>query len=247
MRGGPFGPMTLILIILLLLSGYYVFSSPGNRGSTVPYGYFWAQLLDDNVKSVQFHGEILTGEWVEIPAEPPEGFRGSLSQQFNTVLLPSYAQDNELASELKKRGLTDLSAERTSFSPGTMLLIWLAVPLLLLFFMFVMMRRSSDPFSGGMMGSFIRSPAKRFEKEEGSVSFNDVAGLKTAKQDLQEVVEFLKSPRKFTRLGAKIPKGVLWSVRQVRGKLCWQGQRLVKQEFLSSQSTALNSSRCLWV
>jgi cell division protease FtsH len=60
-----------------------------------------------------------------------------------------------------------------------------------------------------MMGGFVRSPARRFEKSDKVTTFDDVAGLKNAKQDLQEVVEFLKTPKKFTRLGAKIPKGVL--------------------------------------
>ncbi len=207
---GPFGPMTLVLVVLLLLGAWYVFSAPGNRGTRVPYGFFWQQLQADNVKSVQFHGEILTGEWKTIPQEKPTSLTGTLRDSFNTVLLPPYAEDRELAAELKRRGLVDLSAERTTLSPGTELLVWLSLPMLLLLFMFVMMRRSSDPFSGGgMMGSFIRSPARRFEREEGAVTYDDVAGLKSAKQDLQEVVEFLKSPDRFQKLGARIPKGVL--------------------------------------
>ncbi|MEZ6059681.1 MAG: ATP-dependent zinc metalloprotease FtsH [Planctomycetaceae bacterium] len=207
---GPFGPMTLVFIVLLLLGGYYIFSAPGSHGTQVPYGFFWNELLKDNVKSVQFHGEILTGEWKTVPQSKPEGLTGTLKKEFNTVLLPPYAEDRELAAELKKHGLTSLSAERTSLGPGSELLIWFSVPLLLLLFMFIMMRRTADPFSGGgMMGSFIRSPARRFEKEEGAVTYDDVAGLKTAKQDLQEVVEFLKSPDRFLKLGARIPKGVL--------------------------------------
>ena len=68
------------------------------------------------------------------------------------------------------------------------------VAALFLLIMFLMMRRSGDPFgSGGMMGGFIRSPARRFEKSDEPVTYDDVAGLKFAKQDLEEIVDFLKS------------------------------------------------------
>ena len=201
--------MTLLLIVGILMVGYYVFDSPSNRGSTVPYEYFMKQVSNKNVATVRFYGEILTGKWVQIPAEAPEGFRGVLQPEFNTVLLPQQAQDRDLVPTLRKNGVV-ISAERTSVSPMAEILIWLAIPALFLFLMWTMMRRSSDPFgSGGMMGGFIRSPARRFEKSEKSATFDDVAGLKSAKGDLQEVVEFLKNPKRFTKLGAKIPKGVL--------------------------------------
>ena len=201
--------MTLLLIVGILMVGYYVFDSPSNRGSTVPYEYFMKQVSNKNVATVRFYGEILTGKWVQIPAEAPEGFRGVLQPEFNTVLLPQQAQDRDLVPTLRKNGVV-ISAERTSVSPMAEILIWLAIPALFLFLMWTMMRRSSNPFgSGGMMGGFIRSPARRFEKSEKSATFDDVAGLKSAKGDLQEVVEFLKNPKRFTKLGAKIPKGVL--------------------------------------
>ena len=201
--------MTLLLIVGILMLGYYVFDSPSNRGSTLPYEYFMQQVSSRNVASVRFYGEILTGKWVQTPAEAPEGFRGVLQPEFNTVLLPQQAQDRDLVPTLRKNGVV-ISAERTSVSPMAEILIWLAIPALFLFLMWTMMRRSSDPFgSGGMMGGFIRSPARRFEKSEKSATFDDVAGLKSAKGDLQEVVEFLKNPKRFTKLGAKIPKGVL--------------------------------------
>ncbi|MFG0333225.1 MAG: ATP-dependent zinc metalloprotease FtsH, partial [Maioricimonas sp. JB049] len=72
-----------------------------------------------------------------------------------------------------------------------------------------LMRRSADPMGSGMFGSFIRSPAKRFRQSEHRNTFDDVAGMEHAKRELQEVVEFLKDPAKFQRLGAQIPKGVL--------------------------------------
>ncbi|REJ74104.1 MAG: ATP-dependent zinc metalloprotease FtsH, partial [Planctomycetota bacterium] len=77
---------------------------------------------------------------------------------------------------------------------------------------------SADPFSSGMFGNFVRSPAKRFRPTENRTSFDDVAGMEHAKRELQEVVEFLKDPAKFQRLGAQIPKGVLLNGAPGTGK-----------------------------
>lgn len=209
-RRRPFGPMTLLLIVAILMGVYFLFESPTNRGSTVPYQFFFEQLERRNVKSVTFYGEILTGTWRQVPDQAPEGFRGTLRPDFNTVLLPPYAEDSDLVAALKRNQVDTFRAERTTISPVAEMVVWLAIPALFLVLMWSMMRRSADPFSGGgMMGSFIRSPARRFEKSDKAVTFADVAGLKSAKQDLQEIVEFLKNPTRFTRLGAKIPRGVL--------------------------------------
>ena len=72
-----------------------------------------------------------------------------------------------------------------------------------------MMRRARDQFDGGILGSFVKSPAKRHDKSKQRTTFEEVAGLENAKSELQEIVEFLKSPEKFQRLGGRIPKGVL--------------------------------------
>ncbi len=72
-----------------------------------------------------------------------------------------------------------------------------------------MMRRARDQFDGGILGSFVKSPAKRHDKSKQRTTFEEVAGLENAKAELQEIVEFLKSPEKFQRLGGRIPKGVL--------------------------------------
>src|SRR5271163_1300575 len=72
-----------------------------------------------------------------------------------------------------------------------------------------MMRRARDQFDGGILGSFVKSPAKRHDKSKQRTTFDEVAGLENAKSELQEIVEFLKSPEKFQRLGGRIPKGVL--------------------------------------
>jgi cell division protease FtsH len=88
-------------------------------------------------------------------------------------------------------------------------LLWGVLPMLLiLLFFFVFLPRMRDPM-GGAYNSFVRSPARRYEKGKTRTTFDDVAGMEHAKKELAEVVEFLKSPDKFQRLGAQVPKGVL--------------------------------------
>ncbi|MGC8639953.1 MAG: ATP-dependent zinc metalloprotease FtsH, partial [Isosphaeraceae bacterium] len=91
-------------------------------------------------------------------------------------------------------------------------LVWLMLLLptfLILGFIYLMMRRARDQFDGGILGSFVKSPAKRHDKSKQRTTFEEVAGLENAKSELQEIVEFLKNPDKFQRLGGRIPKGVL--------------------------------------
>jgi len=202
--------MTLLLLVLAAVISVLAWSSsPTNHGTTVPYSFFREQLAAGIVQSVTFHGEVLTGRWNPVPATAPAELTGKLMPQFNTVLPPDSATDSQLMQELLRQKVSVVSNQVPPVGLGD-LFIWVFLPVIFLFFMWSMLRRSADPFgAGGMMGGFIRSPARRFEKSEKSATFEDVAGLKSAKQDLQEVVEFLKNPRRFTRLGAKIPKGVL--------------------------------------
>ena len=87
----------------------------------------------------------------------------------------------------------------------TLLMTVLFVAVLVLF----VLPRFRDPMGGGFLNSYIKSPARRYERSKGRVTFEDVADMENAKRELTEVVEFLRNPDKFQRLGARVPKGVL--------------------------------------
>lgn len=204
----PFaGPWLIILVIMGLLLFWMWQSSPSNTGSAVGYSFFRKQLELDNVEEVRIYGDVLTGKWKSIP-DNPKPKEGKLKPRFNTVLLPQYVADDGLYPLMDKKGII-VDVEKTSIGVGTQMIFWLVIPLVMFFVFWMLIRRASDPMSGGMMGSFTRSSAKRFVPSGEQTTFDDVAAMEQAKRELQEVVEFLKNPTKFQRLGAQIPKGVL--------------------------------------
>ncbi len=91
--------------------------------------------------------------------------------------------------------------------PMVLSLVMLGVFAAVLFF--VILPKMRDPAGGGFLSNYVRSPARRYEKTRGRIGFDDVAGMEGAKRELQEIVDFLRNPDKFTRLGAQVPKGVL--------------------------------------
>ncbi len=90
------------------------------------------------------------------------------------------------------------------------LFVMIVLPLLVIgALFFFLLPRFRDPLGGGFLSNYIKSPAKRYERSRNRITFDDVAGLQNSKSELQEVVEFLRDPQKFQRLGAVVPKGVL--------------------------------------
>jgi cell division protease FtsH len=98
--------------------------------------------------------------------------------------------------------------DSTAWIPQLLMLLLPALVLLAIFFFFLL-PRFRDPLGGGFLSNYIKSPAKRYEKSKMRVTFDDVADMTFAKSELQEIVEFLKDPQRFARLGAQVPKGVL--------------------------------------
>jgi len=211
-RGPSIPWFPIVVIVAILVAVYLWMRSPGRQGSRVDYSFFEEQLRQNNVEEVAFHGDILTGKWKKAPKDPESD--AELDEKFNTRFPERAAQsvhDALMARDEKGKRKYDVKvkAEEGGTNLGATLFLWLLIPLVLLGLFLFMMRRTADPMGSGMMGSFIRSTAKRFYAAEQRTTFDDVAGMDQAKQELTEVVEFLKNAAKFQRLGAQIPKGVL--------------------------------------
>lgn len=199
------GSWTLVFILLLFMMLWMWNQSPTQYGSTITYSFLWNQIRAKNVKRVEYHGEYLTGEFKKAP-ENPEG-KGNLSEKFNLVL-PLPKNDTELLARLREDDI-ETQSEPQEVGFGLQFLSFIAASLITLGIIFYFLRRNSDPMGTGMISNFIRSPAKRFKASDHQTTFDDVAAMEQAKGELQEIVEFLKNPAKFQRLGAQIPKGVL--------------------------------------
>ena len=203
-----FSPSWGMLLAACVLIAMILFNLNKPAASTVDYVFVWKQAEKANIEWVEFHGDTLKGHWKEIP-ESPDKETPKLTKDFEMVLPVQF--DHELKNHLMANGVKIKAKADGSFTSRD--LIFLLIQILpfafLIWFLWSTIRKNSDPFGSGPLGSFIRSPAKRFKPNEHQTTFDDVAAMEHAKQDLQEIVEFLKTPAKFQRLGAQIPKGVL--------------------------------------
>jgi cell division protease FtsH len=145
---------------------------------------------------------------VREPAKSEEKSQ-KLGEEFVVVLSP--LADEHIDRLLRERLGENYRAERLTDSTGWMMTFYIIISLVLVGGMILMFRRSRDQMmGGGFLTGFSKSPAKRYDLEGNKrITFADVAGLESVKGDLVEVVEFLKSPQKFQRLGGRIPKGIL--------------------------------------
>ncbi len=213
----PWSPRRFLVILaaLFLLNWLIVqVFAPAEKRIEVPYTpTFLNQLRDGNVKEIASTGETVQGEFkkeVTYEDDSAEGFETEV---------PTFANEEELSNLLEEQNVT-VNAE----PPGsrsllaTILFSFGPTILLVALFIWLFRRAAQSAGGGGVIGQFGRSRAKRVEAEKQTVTFEDVAGIDEAEDELVEVVDFLRNPDKYARLGARIPRGVLLSGPPGTGK-----------------------------
>jgi cell division protease FtsH len=182
-----------IIIFFLVLALITMFQSQSGRsgGDEISYSRFVSEIESGNVRKVTLTGPEVLGEYAN-------GAPFSTTRPIDDRLIPLLTSKNV---DIQVRSAT-------SDTPWYFSLFLNILPILLLVGLWVFMSRQMQNGAGRAMG-FGKSKAKLLTEAHGRVTFEDVAGIDEAKEDLQEIVEFLKDPQKFQRLGGRIPRGVL--------------------------------------
>jgi len=210
----------VILLVLGLLVVNFVISYEAQQPPArvqIPYSpTFLDQVSQSNVSEISSTGDSIQGTFRTAVKYPPNNKGAQPTTRFSTTI-PSFANNAELSKLLQNKQVT-INAHIAGGVSFLSELIFGFGPTILLVALFVfLMRRAAGAGAGGLM-SFGRSRARRVEGADQKVTFEDVAGIDEAKEELTEIVDFLKNPDKYARLGGKIPRGVLLSGAPGTGK-----------------------------
>ena len=208
------------IILLVLLAVNYIIASQASNGPSrlqVPYSFFREEVGAGNVAEVTSTGDTIEGDFKKETA-PPKGVDGSPSTHFKTER-PAFADDGLIDLLLQKNVVINAHPIDEG-QPLWQTLLFGFGPTILLVGLFVLLMRRAQGAAGGALGGFGRSRAKRYDAAETKeqVDFEDVAGIDEAEEELVEVVDFLRKPDKYQRLGGRIPHGVLLSGPPGTGK-----------------------------
>lgn len=181
-----------ILLALAAFVSVFDSRSKDTKADGIAYSEFLSKVDEGSVKEVVVAGDIITGKL-------------SNGEKFKVYAL----NDPQLADRLTKAGVR-FSGQPEETPSIWMVLIYNSLPFILMLGIgfFIMRQMQKGGGAGGAMG-FGKSRAKLLTEKQGRVTFNDVAGIDEAREELEEIVDFLKDPTKFTKLGGKIPKGAL--------------------------------------
>ncbi len=193
--------------LALLALNFFLTQSlaPKTERLTVPYTLFYDQVQAGNVKEISSKGSEIQGEFKKAVTYPPTGKDSKTNTKFQTFR-PALGDDG-LAKLLIAQNVTVNAHKVDTGSPIWQTIVFGFGPTLLLVLLFVALARRSS--AGGALGAFGRSGARRYEHSSQRTTFKDVAGIDEAEEELIEVVDFLRNPGRYSRLGGAIPKGVL--------------------------------------
>ncbi|MBE0597729.1 MAG: ATP-dependent metallopeptidase FtsH/Yme1/Tma family protein, partial [Desulfuromonadales bacterium] len=205
--------LVFILFLVLIFNYFYLASVPPPQepSAAISYSRFKEELRQDNIEEITLQQSQVEGRFRQPMPAPAEGAPppGRPVEKFHTNLPP--IEDPGLLQLLEERAVVVNVEPEEEPSAWVTALIYLLPWVLIIGIWFVIlrsMRKRGGP-GGGMMGNFAKSGARLHSKENSQVTFDDVAGLEEAKQELMEIVEFLRHPKKFAKIGGKVPRGVL--------------------------------------
>ncbi len=206
-EGGSSLLFRIIVLIVVVIVGLYLFqiftqnsSSSNSDAVAVPYSTFYQQIKAGNVENVIFQGQTASGSFKNAIT-----VGGKTSKDFQFTTLPN---GDQTLTDLLVQYHVAFQAKPASNNDTLLTILINFVPWLLVFGVFFFIARRATQSQQNIF-SFGKSRAKMVLEDRPSTTFADVAGVDEAKSDLVEVVEFLKTPQKFQRLGGKIPRGVL--------------------------------------
>ena len=184
-----------LVISLMMIMLFNMFQKPRVVEDKLSFSELVTQIDDNRIKSVILQGNDVTGKYLD---------KDNKEKSFRTYK-PNF--DADLTEKLLEKNITiQAKPEEERFSWFSIFISWF--PLLLLVGIWIFFMRQMQ-MGGGKAMSFGKSRAKLLTESQGKITFEDVAGIEEAKEELEEIIAFLKEPKKFTALGGKIPKGVL--------------------------------------